>query len=84
MKDLLKELSRIVDETPIESDAFSKMCYAEELLDEKLQGDDKRVFDEFIKAENQAAAEYSVIDFKRGFIAGCRLMRDVFGNDKAY
>ena len=72
MKDLIKELSYIVDDIPAESDAFSTMCNLEDILTDKLTGEDKQLFLEFIKARDKSAEEYAIIDFKRGFETGCR------------
>jgi hypothetical protein len=72
MKDLLKELFYIAEDLPIESDAFSIMCDIEDALTDKLTGEDKRLFLEFIKARNKSVEEYAINDFKRGFEAGCR------------
>ncbi|MCL2698452.1 MAG: hypothetical protein FWE74_10295 [Oscillospiraceae bacterium] len=70
MKDLLKELFYIVDDMPIESDAFNKMCDIEDVLTKRLKGEEKQLFIDFVKAHNQAAEEYAINDFKRGFDTG--------------
>ncbi|MDR2559468.1 MAG: hypothetical protein LBC86_08005 [Oscillospiraceae bacterium] len=82
MKDLIEELSYIVDDKPIKSDAFSKMCDIEDILTEKLIGDDKKIFLDFVKARDQAAREYSVVDFKRGFEAGFWFKQELSANDE--
>jgi hypothetical protein len=78
MKDLLKELFYIVDDLPIESDAFSTMCDLEDILTDKLAGDEKKLFLDFVKARNKAVEEYSINDFKRGFWVGCGVMREAY------
>lgn len=58
--------------------AWDKLVSTEEILEHRLEGDDKKLFNDYVNAYGVAFSMNEVSSFIRGFRIGARIIFDTF------